>query len=106
MEIIALSDTVTEINKHTGNNCRVKLIKGGLRNKLMESSRSAKEIDTRLKQSQWRRAAPLTAQFVVLCSVFSEHILLKRKLHGGLEFCDQINTKHFKKQWLKTAHIW
>lgn len=39
-----------------------------------------------------RRAAPLTAQFVVLGSVFSEHILLKRKLHGGLELCDQIQS--------------
>lgn len=34
----------------------------------------------------------LTAQSVVLCSVFSEHILLKRKPHGGLEFCDQIQS--------------
>lgn len=49
MEIIALNDTVTKINKHTGNNCRVKLIRGGLRNRLIESSQSAKEIDTRLQ---------------------------------------------------------
>lgn len=49
MEIIALNDTVTKINKHTGNNCRVKLIRGGLRNRLVESSQSAKEIDTRLQ---------------------------------------------------------
>ena len=32
---------------------------------------------------------PLTAQFAVLRRVFTEHILLKRKRHGGLEFCDQ-----------------
>lgn len=99
MEIITLSDTVTKINKHTGNNCRVKLIRGGLRNRLLESSQSAKEIDPRLKWSQWRRAAPLTAQFAVLCSVFTEHILLKRKLHGGLEFSDQKQSIPRKSGW-------
>lgn len=97
--------TVTKTNKHPGNNCRLKLIRGGLRNRLLESSQSAKEIDPRLKWSQWRRAAPLTAHSLLSSAVCSLSTFSEKKTPWGLRVLWS-KTKHSKKEWLKTAHIW